>query len=177
MPAIENLRKDVESKSDIEWFDIICTILKKENQITVNQITALIGTDKPNPANEVRGSRSLVPFDKRFNWASINPDLSNQENDRPIDYLSFSGSEFQLKMPDIVDRFADYKMQPNIYDGGTRIFFYPVDNEYEFSAIDFWISKELEEITNSNDDLLFNSVTFKFGNILSLGRDGYHLER
>jgi hypothetical protein len=176
MLAIQDVRKDLESKSDLEWFDTICAILRKENKITVNQITALIGTDKPNPINEVRGSRSLVPFDKRFNWASINPDLSNQENDRPIDYLSLGGSEFKLRMPDIADRFADYKMQSNIYDGGTQIFFYPVASEYEFSAIDFWTGKELEEITNSND-LLFNSLTFKFGNMLSLGRDGYHLKR
>ncbi|HTB99647.1 MAG TPA: hypothetical protein VK705_03100 [Ferruginibacter sp.] len=176
MLAIENLRKDLESKSDIEWFDAICSILKKENQITTNQITALIGTDKPNPTNEIRGSNRLVPFDKRFTWASINPILSSQENDKPIDYLSFGGSEFKLKMSDIVDRFANYKTQQNIYDGGTQIFFYPVASEYEFSGIDFYTNKESTEITDINN-LLFNNVTFNFGETLSLLRDGYHLKR
>ena len=176
MLAIENLRKDLESKSDIKWFDTICAILKKENLLTVNQMRALIGTDKPNPNNEVRGSRALVPFDKRFTWASINPILSSQENDKPIDYLSFGGSEFKLKMSDIADRFANYKTQQNIYDGGTQIFFYPIPYEYEFSGIEFWIEKELEEITDINN-LVFYRIAFNFGNTLFLGRDGYHLKR
>ncbi|HTB52287.1 MAG TPA: hypothetical protein VK718_05880 [Ferruginibacter sp.] len=59
MQSTENLRKDLESKSDLEWFDTIRAILKKENLLTVNQIIALIGTDKPNLNNEVRGSRAL----------------------------------------------------------------------------------------------------------------------
>jgi hypothetical protein len=172
----EDLRKDLESKSDIEWFDAICAILKKENQLTVNQIIPLIGTDKPNPNNEVRGSRALIPFDKRFTWASINPILSNQENDKPINYLSFGGNDFKLRMSDIANRFANYKIQQNIYDGGTQIFFYPVASEYEFSGIDFYTDKELATITDINN-LIFNSVTFNFGNTLSLLRDGYHLKR
>lgn len=176
MLAIEDLRKDLESKSDIEWFDTICAILKRENQITTKQITALIGTDKPNQKNEIRGSRRLIPFDKRFTGASINPILSSQENDKPIDYLSFGGSEFKLKMSEIIDRFANYITQLNTYDGGTQIFFYPIASDYEFSAIDFYTEKESTEITDINN-LLFNNVTFNFGNTLSLLRDGYHLKR
>lgn len=176
MLPTENLRKDLESKSDLEWFDKICAILKKENLLTVKQIIALIGTDKPNPNNEVRGSRTLIPLDKRFTWASVNPILSSQDNDKPIDYLSFGGSEFKLKMSDIADRFVNYKVQRNTYDGGTQIFFYPVGDEYEFSGIDLYTDKEPEEITAIND-LVFTSVTFNFGNTLFLGRDGYHLKR
>ncbi|HMG82877.1 MAG TPA: hypothetical protein VK559_07565 [Ferruginibacter sp.] len=176
MLSTENLRKDLESKSDIEWFDTICAILKKENLLTVNQVIALIGTDKPNPNNEVRGSRALVPFDKRFTWASINPVLTNEEDDKPIDFLSFGGPDFKLKMSDIVARFANYKMQSNIYDGSTQLFFYPIASEYEFSGIDLWTDKEGEAITDINN-LLFNSVTFNFGSTLFLARDGYHLKR
>jgi len=176
MLSTENLRKDLESKSDLECFDAICAILKKENLLTVNQVMAFIGTDKPNPDNQVRGSRALVPFDKRFTWASINPILSSQDTDKPIDYLSFGGSEFKLKMADIVARFANYKTQPNIYDGGTQIFFYPVGDEYEFSGIEFWIDKDLDKITDINN-LEFTSVIFNFGSTLFLLRDGYHLKR
>jgi hypothetical protein len=176
MLSTENLRKDLESKSDLEWFDTICAILKKENLLTVNQIIAFIGTDKSNPNNQVRGSRALIPFDKRFTWASINPILSSEDNDKPIDYLSFGGNEFKLKMSDIVNRFESYKTQPNIYDGGTQIFFYPIPDEYEFSGIEFWIDKELDKIADVNN-LVFTSVIFNFGSTLFLLRDGYHLKR
>jgi hypothetical protein len=176
MLPTDNLKKDLESKSDLDWFDAICAILKKENLLTVNQVIAFIGTDKPNPNNEVRGSRALVPFDKRFTWASINPILSSQDSDKPIEYLSFGGSEFKLKLSDIIHRFVNYKIQRNTYDGGTQIFFYPIADGYEFSGIEFWINKEPEAITDINN-LLLNSVTFNFGNTLFLGRDGYHLKR
>ncbi|HMG82876.1 MAG TPA: hypothetical protein VK559_07560 [Ferruginibacter sp.] len=124
MLSIENLRKDLESKSDIEWFDAICAILKKENLLTVNQMIALIGTDKPNLNNEVRGSRALVPFDKRFTWASINPVLTNEENDKPIDFLSFGGTEF---LPLLVHSLSERRCcasPPTAVVNGSIIFSY-----------------------------------------------------
>ncbi|HTB52286.1 MAG TPA: hypothetical protein VK718_05875 [Ferruginibacter sp.] len=102
--------------------------------------------------------------------------LTNEDSDKPIDFLSFCGSEFKLKMSDIVNRFANYKVQQNIYDGGTQIFFYPIPDEYEFSGIEFWIEKELETITDINN-LVFYRIAFNFGSTLFLGRDGYHLKR
>jgi hypothetical protein len=171
-----NLRNDLETKDNLEWFDAITDILKKDKHPTTYQIMQFVGTDKPNPANEVRGSRFLIPYDKRFKWACINPDVKNNEIDKPLDNLSFGGEMFSLKMTDIIKRFPVYRTQRNIYDGGTQIFFYPVPSEYEFSALDFWIRQEPEEIENINE-LIFHSVTFKFGDQLLLGRDGYHMKR
>jgi hypothetical protein len=172
----KSLRNELEAKNDLEWFDAMCDILKKVKYPTTNQLVELIGVDKPNPNNEVRGSRFLIPFDERFKWACINPNLIEFETDKPIEYLAFGGESFSLKMVDIAVRFPVYRIQRNIYDGGTQIFFHPIPSDYEFTAIDFWIRKEPEEIENINE-LIFHSVTFKFGEKLFLARDGYYMKR
>jgi hypothetical protein len=170
------LRNDLESKSDLEWFDAICNLLKRDKHPTTHNLTKLIGIEKPNPNNEIRGSKFLIPSDKRFSFACINPNLSKFDSDKPIEYFAAGGKEFCLKMSDLLLRFSKYKIQRNTYDGGTQIFFYPVPDEYEFSALSFDIDKEPEEIENIAS-LIFHYVTFKFGNQLLLGRDGYHMKR
>jgi hypothetical protein len=169
------LRNELETKNDLEWFDAMCDFLTKDNHPTTNQLTDLIGYDKPNPKGEVRGSRFLIPYDKRFTWACINPNLI-EVADSPIEYLAFGGELFTLRMLDITKRFPVYRTQRNIYDGGTQIFFYPIPSTYEFTALDFWIRQEPEEIDNVNE-LIFHSVTFKFGDKLLLARDGYYMKR
>ena len=170
------MRSELEAKNDLEWFDAMCEILKHAKQPATNQIVDLIGVDKPNPQDEVRGSRFLIPFDKRFKWASINPNLTESEIDRPIEYLALGGEPFTLRMIDIAKRFSVYRIQGNVYDGGTQIFFYPIPSVYEFTAVDFWTRKEPEEIENINE-LIFHSVTFKCGHKLLLARDGYYMKR
>ena len=169
------LRNELETKNDLEWFDAMCDLLTKDNHPTTNQLSDLIGYDKPNPKDEVRGSKFLTPYDKRFTWACINPNLIGDEGS-PIEYLAFGGELFALRMLDITKRFSIYRTQRNIYDGGTQIFFYPIPNTYEFTALDFWIRQEPEEIDNVNE-LIFHSVTFKFGDKLLLARDGYYMKR
>jgi hypothetical protein len=102
-----SLRNELETKNDLEWFDTICDILKKDNRPTTNQLTDLIGYDKPNPNREVRGSRFLIPYDKRFTWACINPNLIKDATDSQIEYVAFGGELFALKMLDITKRFAN----------------------------------------------------------------------
>jgi hypothetical protein len=170
------LRNDLESKSDIKWFDAICNFLKRSEHSTTHQLTQLIGSEKPNPNNEDRGSKFLIPYDKRFVFACINPNLLPNDTDKPIEYFAIGGKDFSLPMSDLLLRFPEYKTQRDTYDGGTQIFFYPVPKEYEFSALSFDIDKEPEEIENIAA-LIFHSVTFKFGDKLLLGRDGYHMRR
>ena len=170
------LRNDLETKSDLEWFDAICDFLKGDKHPTTHQLTELIGSEKPNPSNEIRGSKFLIPYDKRFVFAYINPNLSKNDTDKPIEYFAASGKAFSLKMSDLLLRFPEHKTQRNTYDGGTQIFFYPVPDEYEFSALSFDIDKEPEEIENIVS-LIFDGVTFEFGDRLILGRDGYHMRR
>ena len=151
------------SQADLNWFDSICSLLKKDANPTTHKLEAIIGTEKPNPKNEIRGSKFLDPFDKRFRKAFINPYLTSNQPDQALDYLGFWGDTFKIKIGDIHERFKDYKTETNIYDGGTQILFYPVSNEYEFTAIDCWTGQEKYEISNLFD-IEVNNVEFKFGN-------------
>ena len=169
-------KNDLETKNDLEWFDAMCALLKKEEKPSTNQLSEILGVEKPNPTGEIRGSKFIEPFDKRFKWICINPDLSNNEADKPIEYLALGGEDFALKNSDIIKRFPNYKTQINTYDGGTQFFFYPIPEIYEFTALDFWTRKESHELGNTSD-LTFNSVTFMFGDRLTKGRTGYAVKR
>jgi len=176
MTQFATLRSDLENKEDLVWFDSFCDILRRDKHPSTHQLGQLMGIEKPNPENQIRGSKFLIPFDKRFIWACINPDLLPTDTDKPIDYFAIAGKDFSLKMSDILDRFPDYKTKRNTYDGGTQIFFYPLSNEFEFSGISFDIREEPEDIVDIKS-LIFHSVAFKFGNNLIEGRDGYSLRR
>jgi len=171
-----NIKQALIAQSDLMWFDSICEILKKEASPTTHKIEAIIGTEKPNPKNEIRGSKFLDTFDKRFRSACINPNLKSDQPDQPLEYLGFWGGTFKIKIGDIQERFRSYRTITNTYDGGTQIFFYPVSDEFEFTAIDCWIEKEENEIVNLAG-LEVNGVTFKFGNKLVQARDGYSMRR
>jgi hypothetical protein len=171
-----SLRSDLETKNDLEWFDALCDLLTKEKHPTTFELMQILGSEDLNVSKEARGSKFLIPFDSRFKWAAINPDLAVNDPDKPLEYLAVAGANFNLKMADIASRFPNYRTQRNTYDGGTQIFFYPVPSKYEFSAIDYWIKKEPEEVENI-EDLIFHGVAFKFGENLILGRDGFNLKR
>jgi hypothetical protein len=176
MTQSETLRNDLEKKDDLAWFDSFCDLLKRDKHPSTHQLEQFIGIEKPNPDNQIRGSKFLIPFDKRFVWACINPDIPATDNDKPIDYFAIAGTDFSLKMSDILDRFPDYKTKRNTYDGGTQIFIYPLPNEFEFSGLSFDIREEPEDVEDIKS-LIFHSVTFKFGDKLIEGRDGYSLRR
>ena len=167
---------DLEKLSDLEWFDKMCNILEKNNCPTTHELTQAIGVEDSRFSKENRGSKFLVPFDKRFKIACINPDITKNDVDRPVDYLSFGGTDFNLKMTDLLQRFPNYRTQSNFYDRGTQIFFYPLQKQFEFAALSFSIDTELENIEDINL-ITFNHVTFLFGDNVVVGRDGYHLRR
>ncbi len=87
----ETLRNNLESKSDLEWFDAICELLKRRNHPKTHQLTELIGREKPNPSNEIRGSKFLIPYDKRFAFACINPNLFSNDTDKSIEFFAAGG--------------------------------------------------------------------------------------
>ncbi len=169
-------KSDLESLNDLDWFDKMCSILAKSICPTTHELTQAIGTEDSRFSSENRGSKFLIPFDKRFKTACINPDIAHNDVDRPIDYLSFGGTDFNLKMVDILQRFPNYKKQTNIYDGGIQIFFYPTPRQFEFAALSIHVDRELEEIGDINS-FNFHNVAFHFGDKVVLGRDGYHVHR
>lgn len=170
------IKQKLSSQTDLEWFDSICELLKKEANPTTQTLENIIGTEKPNPKGEIRGSKFLDTFDNRFRSAYINPNLTSNQTDQPLDYLGFWGDTFKIKIGDIQKRFNNYNIVINTYDDGTQIFFYPVSDEFEFTAIDCWTDKDESEIT-SLLDLEVHGVTFKFGDHLVQGHDGYSMKR
>lgn len=166
----------LSSKADLDWFDCICDVLRKGANPTTRTLESIIGTEKPNPKGEIRGSKFLDTFDKRFRGACINPNLTNDLTDQSLEYLGFWGDTFEIKIGDIQKRFNNYETVLNTYDGGTQIFFYPVSDVFEFTAIDCWTDKDESEIPNLLDIAVHN-VTFNFGTHLVKGRDGYSMKR
>lgn len=166
---------ELETLSDLEWFDAICTILRTENRPTTRQLIELIGIEDTSKDRNSRGSKFLIPFDRRFKTASVNPDLLPAEPDKPIEFISVGGSGFLLMITDVLTRFPNYRIQRNTFDGGTQLFFHPVPDMYEFSAISFHSDRELDEL-NDNSTLQFHGISFHFGKNLILGRDGYHMK-
>jgi hypothetical protein len=171
-----NIRQQLISQNDLQWFEKICDILTREASPTTQKLESIVGIEKPNPKNEIRGSKFLDTYDKRFRVACINPNLTNNQQDEPINYLGFFGDTFKIKIGDIQKKFRNYKTIVNIYDGGTQIFFYPVPPEFEFTAIACSTEKEGSEITNLLD-LEVSDVTFRFGDNLTKGHDGYSMRR
>jgi hypothetical protein len=168
---------DMNSLSDIEWFDAMCNLLRRDNKPTVQKLLPVLGPEKPNPHHEIRGGVIRMPYDTRFDGAVITPDPTSSETDQPINSLFFWGQNFRLRMTDLVHRFKKYETAFNSYDGGTQIFFYLIPNEYEFSALDFWTDKEEKKELRDVNVITFHSVTFQFGEKLLYGRTGYFMKR
>lgn len=161
-----------ESKnlSDIEWFDWMCEMLSADNSPIIDQ---LVGKEKPNPNNEVRGSLFLIPEDNRFERAFIWPKI---ENDWSIDYLGFSGSKFSLKISSLIDRFSKYRVHYNFYDENTQVFFYPVSNSFAFTGFSLNVDQDNASVDEVKD-LVANNITFYFGSNLTKDKFGFRMIR
>jgi hypothetical protein len=174
MDYSEILIKKLNAQNDLEWFHSICKILERDSSPTTKKLLKILGLEKPNPEGTVRGSKFLIPFDKRFDSISIKPDISLFDSDKPIDFLSFYGKKFALKSIDVVREFPDYSVQINTYDGGSQVFFYPIPTRFEFTALSFDV---VDENVKINPQLYFNYIKFHFGNILTQGREGFSMKR
>lgn len=161
MESIIELKKELEEKSNIDWFDHVCNLLKKEANPTVFKMMKIFGNEKPNPNNEIRGSKFLVPYDNRFGIGFIGPDLQEGDNDRALSYLGFTGHSFQVCFKDIAKRFGYGAPISDIYGGGTYYVFNWIPDFYVFNSICFWTKLEISEI-NDKYDLIFDNITFTF---------------
>lgn len=116
----------------------------------------------------------MNPFDHRFAYISINPDVERPDPDLALEFLSLGGPPFRLKMSDMLVRFPTYRVKTNIYDGGYQMFHFPVADRFEFSAVSF--STREEEIP-AIDQLVVDNITFHFGDVLVEGMDRFSLKR
>jgi hypothetical protein len=173
MMSIDDTKVRLQSKSDLDWFDEMCYLLKRENVVTVALLTDIIGKEDTKYSKENRGSKFLIPFDKRFNIACINPDIDS-DKDVDIEYLSVGGKDFNLKIKEVKERFGEPHVLSNVYDGGTQLFFHPISESYKFTALSCDIIEEKENIINV-DDIVVNSISFHFRQNLIKHRAGYSM--
>ena len=126
------------------------------------------------PPRHRRGSLFLKPFDSRLQYAAIDPDAEDAYNDLPLEFVGMGGPSFSLRVSDVIKRFPQYRLKPNLYDGGYQIFHYPVADRFEFSAVSF---NTREEEVPHVEKLTVDNVSFHFGDNLVEGRDRFMMKR
>jgi hypothetical protein len=163
------------SRNFIDWLDEMCNLLEKTNNPTTRKLERIIGAIDQTVSRDRRGSKFLIPYDNQFSFASINPDLKDDEEDRSLEHFAITSKDSILLMSDLTKRFPEFRVTRNVYDGGSQILFYPIDPKFEFRGLAFLNEKEPEQIEVSN--LYSRSIAFLFGETLYQFRDGYHLRR
>jgi hypothetical protein len=160
--------------SDLEWFTTFCGLLTRVKKPTLGYALQLLGTPKEDPPRERRGSLFLAPFDRRFAYVSVNPDVAGNPPDLPLEHVGVSGPQFSLRIADILRDFPEHRLKYNTWDGGNQIYFYPVPKEYEFTALDSHI--DLDDVPDPRE-LMVNNISFHFGDRLVEYRDGFAMRR
>ncbi len=173
MKNIQNIKKHLLALSDIEWFKYICKMLKNDNNPNVRLLLEVFGVEDPNSIDPTRNSMWLKSFDKRFSFISISPKIQ-EENNKMMTYLSFYGTDFNLRVGDVIKIFSKHLIAPNLYDGGTQIFFHPIPRVYSFDAIELWTPLDRSEVEDMTK-LEVNSLNFQTGKTLSNCLTGYCL--
>lgn len=157
MNKVENLNKTTSK----EWLNLITEFLSNGNCQSTKAISELLGSKNKKYKRNERGSKFLIPKNTNLNYVAINPDLDDTEKDKPITFLAFSGEKLNLKLNYLTELFPNVELVENTYDGGIQLFFNPVNNRFDFTAVAcqiFTDYKTLDELT----DLNINGITFMF---------------
>ena len=153
--------KNIDNTKSKEWLDSISELLSNGNSQSTKTISDLFGIENPKYKRAERTSKFLIPRNENLNYIAINPDLEDNETDKPISYIAFSGKNLNLKLEYLTDLFPNVELIENTYDGGIQLFFNPVDNRFDFTAVScqiFTDYKKLDELT----DLNINRISFMF---------------
>ncbi|GAK95241.1 hypothetical protein JCM19298_1570 [Nonlabens ulvanivorans] len=153
--------KNINNTTSKEWLDSISELLSNGNTQSTRTISNLFGIENPKYKRAQRTSKFLIPRNKNLNYIAINPDLEDNETDKPISYIAFSGKNLNLKLEYLTDLFPNVELRDNTYDGGIQLFFYPVDNKFDFTTVScliFTDHKKLDDLT----DLNINGISFMF---------------
>ena len=153
--------KSIDNTKSKEWLISISELLSNGNSQSTKTISDLFGNENPKYKRAERTSKFLIPKNENLNYIAINPDLENNEPDKPITYIAFSGKNLNLKLEYLTELFPNVELIENTYDGGIQLFFNPVDNRFDFTAVScqiFTEYKKLDELT----DLEINGISFLF---------------
>lgn len=156
-----NKTENLNNTTSKEWLNLITKFLSNGNSQSTKAISELLGSENKKYTRNERGSKFLIPKNTNLNYVAINPDLENTETDKPITFLAFSGEKLNLKLNHLTELFSNVELVKNTYDGGIQLFFNPVNNRFDFTAVAcqiFTDYKTLDELT----DLNINGITFMF---------------
>jgi hypothetical protein len=153
--------KRLNNSTSKEWLNLITEFLSNGNTQSTKVISESLGSENKKYKRNERGSKFLIPKNTNLNYVSINPDLKDTETDKPLTYLAFSGEKLNLKLEYLTELFPNVELVENTYDGGIQLFFNPVDNQFDFTAVTcqiFTDYKTLDELA----DLNINGISFMF---------------
>ncbi|KJD31471.1 hypothetical protein PW52_16680 [Tamlana sedimentorum] len=153
--------KGLNNTTSKEWLNLITEFLSNGNSQSTKAISKSLGSENKKYNRNERGSKFLIPKNKNLNYVAINPDLEDTEIDKPVTFLAFNGEKLSLKLNYLTELFPNVELVENTYDGGIQLFFNPVDNRYDFTAVAcqiFTDYKTLDELT----DLNINGISFMF---------------
>ena len=159
-----------------EWLNLMCELLSTKAFQSTRKISELLGIEDTRYKRDERGSMLLIPKNLNLSSIAINPDLKDDEPDKPITYLSFTGKSLNLGVNHLKKKFPNFELVNNTYDGGFQVFFHPVDNNYNFSAV---ACQVFEKINSSNDlkNISIQEIEFLFNSTKTKKRFGYTMEK
>lgn len=156
-----NILTGINNTTAKEWLDLVSNILSNRNSKSTKTISDLFGEENPKYKRTNRGSKILIPKNNNLSYIAINPDLEEYEADKPVSFLAFSGEKLNLILKNLIEFFPNVELIENTYDGGIQLFFNPVDNRFDFTAVScqiFTDYKTLDELYDIN----INSISFLF---------------
>lgn len=157
----ENKKQYLESLNDSEWFNEICELFTEKNNVQLLDFMKLFGKTDDSILRERRGSKFLVPFDKRFAAVCVNPDLVDETINLPLEFASFRGIEFCLKKSLVLDKFKTYQIVGDYRTESTKLSFENIPTGYTFTKITLSIDIEIYDFKH-DEDYIFHNLQFYF---------------
>lgn len=164
--------KTLNNTKSKEWLHEISEFLTEGNSQSTKSVTEFLGTENKRHKRNERGSKFLIPKNQNLSYVAINPDLERSDSDKPVTFLGFFGEKLNLKLHDLIELFPEFEVMNNIYDGGIQIFFHPVDNRFDFTAVACQVFTEYKTI-NELTNLKIDRVSFMFKSTKRKTRAGY----
>ena len=168
--------KNINTKTSVDFLKSIAELVSNDNSKSTKFISELLGVENKKYERTERGSKFLIPKNKNLSNVAINPDLKDDENDKPIEFLSFSGKNLNIKLENLTELFPNVELTENTYDGGIQLFFHPVDSKFDFNAVSCQIFTEYETIEEISK-LNINSFALLFEPNKIKTRAGYTMTK
>lgn len=156
-----NKVKNLNNTTSKEWLNLITEFLSNNNSQSTKAVTESLGTENSKFKRGERGSKFLIPKNSNFDYVAINPDLEENDTDKPVSFLEFGGEKLNLKLEYLIELFPNVELVENTYDGGVQLFFYPVDRKFDFTAASCSVLMDCRGLDELRD-VSINEISFMY---------------